>query len=147
MKISPSKALVTSGFVARVAVVEQRSITPHEVNREPLEEVVDGDRLLLPGVPGQGAPKLFHLSDGALVPCTKTLHRKWQKDDSLVVAGLPGLVYLSLVGNIKSVARLCCSPCHQACLQGVHNGNVKSRVFTAGVVWDEHIGNWNYGIG
>ena len=88
----------------------------------------DGDRLFISGVPGQGASEFLDLCNGALVPCAKTLDRERQEDNSLVMAGLPGLVHLSLMGDCESVAWLCCSPCHKTCLQGVDDSNVEGCV-------------------
>ena len=69
---------------AGVAVVEEGGIALHESNGELLEEVGDGDRLVLPRVPGKCAAQFLDLGNGSLVPATKALHCNRQENNALV---------------------------------------------------------------
>ena len=52
---APTYDFIMIIFSAGVAVVEEGGIALHEGNGELLEEVRDGDRLVLPSVSGKGA--------------------------------------------------------------------------------------------
>ena len=129
--------MVSSSAV--VAVVEEEGIALHEGNGELLEEVGDGDRLVLPRVPGKCAAQFFDLINGSFVPATKALHRKRQENDALIVAGLPGFVQLALVGDLEEMARSVCSLRHCCSLQRVDDGYVQGCIFAANMPWDEDI--------
>ena len=116
---APTNDFVMAIFSAWVAVVEEGGIALHEGNGELLEEVGDGDRLVLPRVPGKCAAQFLDLINGSFVPATKALHRKRQENDALIVAGLPGFVQLALVGDLEGMARSVGSLCHCCCLQRV----------------------------
>ena len=116
---APTHGFIVVSSAAGVAVVEEGGIALHESNGELLEEVGDGDRLVLPRVPGKCAAQFLDLGNGSLVPATKTLHRKRQENDALVVTGLPGFVQLALVGDLEGMARSVGSLCHCCCLQRV----------------------------
>ena len=122
-----------------VAVVEEEGIALHEGNGELLEEVGDGDRLVLPRVPGKCAAQFLDLINGSFVPATKALHCKRQEDDALIVAGLPGFVQLALVGDLEGMARSVCSLRHCCSLQRVDDGYVQGCIFAANMPRDEDI--------
>ena len=76
---------------AGVAVVEEGGIALHEGNGQLLEEVRDGDGLVLPSVSGKSAAQLLDLGNGCLVPATKALYSKGQENDTLVWHGCQDL--------------------------------------------------------
>ena len=92
MMLAPAHNFVVVKSCAGVAVVEEGGIALHEGNGELLEEVGDGDRLVLPRVPGKCAAQFLDLINGSFVPATKAFHRKRQENDAMVVAGLPGFI-------------------------------------------------------
>ena len=120
----PSHSFIVVRSPAGVAVVEEGGVALHKGDGKLLEEVGDGGGLFLPSVSGKSAAQLLDLGYGCLVPATKTLHSKWQEDDTLIVAGLPRFVQLPLVGNLESVAWSLCSLCHCGCLEGVDDRDI-----------------------
>ena len=136
---APTHGFIVVSSAAGVAVVEEGGIALHESNGELLEEVGDGDRLVLPRVPGKCAAQFLDLGNGSLVPATKTLHRKRQENDALVVTGLPGFVQLALVGDLEGMARSVGSLCHCCCLERVDDCYVQSCIFAAYMPRDEDI--------
>ena len=70
-------------MVWRAAVVEQCCIAAHQAHRQLLEEAGDGDALLLPCVPGQGAAQPLDLSYGTWVPGNKAFCSDRQKGNEI----------------------------------------------------------------
>ena len=104
-----------------------------------MEESADGDALLLPGVPGEGAANPLQLSDGAGMPGTKTFDSQWSENDALAVAWRPGLVQLPFVSNCQSMARFVCGSGNKTCLEGINHRYIKGCVFSTGMFWDENV--------
>ena len=88
---TPTHNFIVVSGPARVAVVEEGGIALHEGDGELLEEVGDGDGLVLPSVSGKSAAQLLDLGNGCLVPATKALYSKGQENDTLVWHGCQDL--------------------------------------------------------
>ena len=135
----PTEPLVTLHAVTGDSVVEQRSVALGKGDGELLEQVADGGCLLLPCVAGEGAAQLLDLTDGRLVPGAKALNCQRHEDNALCIAGLPGLVQLSFMGDGESITWGLCSLSHKSCLEGIDNCDVESTIFASSMSWDEHI--------
>ena len=101
--------------------------------------MADGGCLLLPRVAGEGAAQLLDLSDGRLVPGAQALNSQRHEDNALCIAGLPGLIQLSLMGNGESMTWGLCSLSNKSCLEGIDYCHVESTIFASSMSWDEHI--------
>ena len=136
----PTEPLVTLHAVTGDSVVEQRSVALGKGDGELLEQVADGGCLLLPCVAGEGAAQLLDLTDGRLVPGAKALNCQRHENNALCIAGLPGLVQLSFMGDGESMTWGLCSLIHKSCLEGIDYCDVEGTIFASSMSWDEHIG-------
>ena len=86
------------------------------------------------------APKLLYLLNGRFMPGAEAFHCKWQENNSLLVAGLPGLVHLSLVSNRQGMARGLGSLVNKGCLQRIDHSDIQGSIFTTRMPGDKDIG-------
>ena len=66
--LAPAHNFVVVKSCAGVAVVEEGGVPLHEGDGKLLEEVGDGDGLVLPSVQGERATKLLDLNNSCFVP-------------------------------------------------------------------------------
>ena len=92
--------------IIRTPCGQHRSITPHQVEGQPLEEVAGGGLLLLASVPGQSCGQLLHLLHSNLVHTSQGFHSQGVEGYTLVPASLSSAFHFPLKGLAQGISGL-----------------------------------------